>query len=168
MSNYIIDQEPETSMVENFPILSINDCYTCVACSSPVEILAINEKENTLTFKCLNPITKNNHNVQTVSINEYINKMEKYTYLYSECSICKKFQNQSRDIPIFSYCIKCDKIICNDCINDHLKLNKGNHQNMNKEFIIKNNEKGIQCLIHPGKKILVFVLIAMLISVINV
>ena len=151
-NNYIRDEEPAKPMIDDSPILNNNDCYNCTNCPCPIEILSINDKENSLTFKCLNPIEKNNHNIKTMSICEYIKSMKKYTYLNSECYICKKLQNQSKDIQIFSYCIKWDKIICNDCINKHLQLNEKNHKNMNKEYIIKNNEKGIKCLIHPSEK----------------
>ena len=152
INNNIRDEEPAAPMMNNPLILGSNDCYTCTSCPCSVEILSINDKENTLTFKCLNPIEEKNHNIQTIQISEYINLIKKYTYLYSECSICKKLQNQSKDIPIFSYCIKCDKVICNDCINEHLQSNEKNHQNMSKEYIIKNNEKNIKCLEHPTEK----------------
>ena len=155
-NEYKRNEKPSTPLMNNFLILDINDCYNCTKCSSSAEILSINDKDNSITFKCLNPITKNNHNIQTVSISEYINSMKKNTYFYSQCYICKKLQNQSKNIPIFSYCIKCDKIICDDCINEHLKLNEKNHKNMSKEFIIKNNEKEIKCLMHPTEKNIAF------------
>ena len=136
--NNIREEEPATPMFNDSLMFGNKNCYNCTKCSSSVEILSINEKENLLTFKCLNPIEKDNHNIQTISIAEYINTMKKYTFSCSECSICKKLQNQSKDIPIFSYCIKCDKIICNDCISEHLKLYEKNHPNMSKEYIIKN------------------------------
>ena len=101
-NNDIREEEPATPMINDSSILGKNDCYNCAECPYPIEILLINDKENSLTFKCLNPIEKNNHNIQTISISEYINLMEKYTYLNSECYICKKLQNQSKNIPIFS------------------------------------------------------------------
>ena len=156
MNNLIRDEEPATSMMNNSLKVGNNDCYNCTSCSCHIEILTINDNESTITFKCLNPIEKDNHKIQTISIDKYINSMKKYTYLYSECFICKKLQNQSKDIPVFFYCIKCNKIICNDCVNKHLESNEKNHHNLNKEYIIKNNEKGIKCLIHPTEKNMVF------------
>ena len=156
MNNYIHDEEIATPMISDSLILVNEVCYNCTKCSFSIEIISINDKENILTFKCLNPIEKENHNTQTISISEYINSMKKYTYLFSECYICNKLQNQSKNIPIFSYCIKCDKIICDNCINKHLELNEKNHKNMSKKFIIKNNEKGIKCLLHPTERNIAF------------
>ena len=93
MNSYIRDEEPATPMMQNSLLPSNNDCYTCSACTSSIEILSINDKENSLTFRCLNPIEKNNHNIKTIPIEKYINSMKKYTYLCSECSLCKKLQN---------------------------------------------------------------------------
>ena len=156
MNSYISDEESATPSMNESIILSKIDCYNCSACSSPVEILSINDKENSLTFKCLNKNKKDNHNVQTMLINEYINSMKKHSYLYSECYICKKIQYHSKNISVFSYCIKCDKVICDDCMDDHLKCNEKIHPNMSKEFIIKNNEKGTKCLFHPREKNIAF------------
>ena len=148
----INDEGPATPMMVIFSSLGHNDCYTCTSCPCSIEILSINDIQNILTFKCLNPNERRNHKIQTIPISEYINSMKKYTYIYSKCCICQKLQNSSNDVPIFSYCIKCDKIICNDCINEHLQLNEENHPNMSKEYIIKNNEKGIRCFKHPKEK----------------
>ena len=82
--------------------------------------------------------------------------MEKYSNLYSEYYICKKLKNKSKDIPIFSYCIKWDKIKFNDCIDEFLNLNEKNHRNISKEYLIKNNEKGFKFLAHPSEKNLAF------------
>ena len=40
------------------PKLDINDEYSCTTCPYPVEILKIDDKENTVTFKCLNSTEK--------------------------------------------------------------------------------------------------------------
>ena len=154
--NYKPHEEPETPdpVDDELPLIEVDDSYTCTSCSSSVEILEINDKENTITFKCLNK--SQNHNTRTIPINEYINSMKKYNHLHNECSICFIKQDNFKDIPIFSYCIKCDKIICTDCINDHLKKNEINHPNLNKEYIIKNNEKEIKCWLHPSQKNVAF------------
>ena len=122
-ANKNIDEEAATPMIYAFPILGNNDCYTCPECPCSVEILSINDGKNTLTVKCLNPIEKDNHKIRTIPISEYINSMKKFTYKCDKCSICKKQQDSSKDLQIFSYCIKCDKVICNVCIEEHLKLN---------------------------------------------
>ena len=147
----LISNEETTTLTSNDSLkLYTNDSYNCPTCPYPIEILEINDIENTLTFKCLSP--KEKQTEKTISISEYLDSMRKNTYLYSECSLCNKKQNKSKDTPIFSYCIKCDKIICFDCISKHLEINKKNHPNLNKEYIIKNNEKNIKCLLHPNEK----------------
>ena len=154
----LANEEPATTMIDDDSIEAddCNDCCTCAKCSSPVLILSINDKECTVTYKCLNPNEEESHKIQTMPISEYISSMKKFTYMNSQCYICKKLQNESKDIPIFSCCIKCGKIICNDCINEHLRSNEGNHPNMSKEYIIKVNEIGTRCKDHPNEKYTAF------------
>ena len=47
--------------------------YNCTECSSPIEIIYINEKANIIEFKCL----KNKDHCKILSIKEYINQMKK-------------------------------------------------------------------------------------------
>ena len=55
-------------------IMKLNEIYyNCTECSSHIEILYINEKANTIEFKCIN----NNH-IKKLSIKEYINKNKKF------------------------------------------------------------------------------------------
>ena len=134
--------------------LGIDDAYSCTNCSYPVEILKIDDKENTLTFKCLNP--KEKEVEKTIQISEYLDLMKKNTYLYVECSLCHKKQNKFKDVQIFSYCIKCDTIVCSDCVDKHLETNEKNHPYLDGEYIIKINEKSNKCLLHPKEKNLGF------------
>ena len=69
-----------------------------------------------------------------------------------------KKQNEFKNVPIYLYCIKCDKVICSNCIPKHLKINDKNQPNLNKGYIIKNNEKFIKCLLHLKEKNLAFCL----------
>ena len=91
-ANNYEETEPDTPKLKNSFILKEDDCYNCTKCPYPIEIISINEKNNTLTFKCLNPNKDNNHNIQTLPISEYINLMKKYSYLNTQCSICKKLK----------------------------------------------------------------------------
>ena len=159
MENKVIpiqNEEPAAPILNDEQKSIKEDSYTCTTCNNPVEILEINDSENTVTFKCLNP--KEEEAIKIAPVSEYLNLMKKNTYLYSECSLCSKKQNKSKDTPIFYYCIKCDTIICPDCVDAHLKSNEKNHPNLNKEFIIQNNIKNIKCLLHPQEKIRVFCL----------
>ena len=69
--------------------------------------------------------------------------MVKNIYINVKCSICNKKQNSEKDLPIFKFCIKCQKIICNNCIEKHIKNNKTIEHNF-----INNNEKSIKCSQH--------------------
>ena len=54
--------------------------YCCTECPSSIEILSINDNNNFIEFKCLNQ--NNNHKSQmrkTISIEAYLEKIEKYT-----------------------------------------------------------------------------------------
>ena len=137
------------------PKLCIDDSFACTSCSYPIEILKIDDKENTITFKCLNP--NEIENEKTIQISEYLDLMKKNTYLYSECSLCHKKQNESKE-TLFLYCIKCDAIFCPDCRDKHLETNGKKHHDLSEEFIIKNNERSIKCLLHPKEKNLAFCL----------
>ena len=148
------DETNATPAEFNETKLDTNDAYSCNSCPYPVEILKIDDTKNTLTFKCLNP--KEKEEVKTIKIDEYLDSMKKQTYSYAECSLCNKKQNEFKNIPIFSYCLKCDAIICSDCIDKHLEINKKNHHDLNKGYIIKNNEKSIKCLLHPLEKNIAF------------
>lgn len=108
-----------------------NVCYTCTKCNSNIEIQDFNEKNNMLAFKCPN------HGNITMSINEYLEKMPKNTYLYSKCFSCKQQQNETGNI--FKYCSVCKAMLCNKCILNH----KENH------FTIGNDQLYIKCQIHP-------------------
>ena len=109
------------------------ECYTCTECSSNIEIKYINEINNKILFECPK------HGDKKMTIKEYFKKMDKNTYLYSECSLCKKQQNKINNNTIFKYCFDCKKIICNNCIFNHEK----NH------FLIQNDYLCIKCQKHP-------------------
>ena len=119
------------------------DLYSCTKCSSNIKIISIDEKNLEITFECLNKDKNNNHKIQTMPINEYIRDMVKNIYINDKCSICNKKQNSEKDLPIFKFCIKCQKIICNNCIEKHIKNNKTIEHNF-----INNNEKSIKCSQH--------------------
>ena len=152
--NSAINEEVSTKTTNNDAKLNT---YTCTTCSNPVEIYEINENKDLIPtikfkcFKCLNP----NKEIKEMPINEYIEAMKKNTYLYSECSLCKKKQNDFKDTQ-FSYCIKCNVVICPKCLENHLETNKENHLDSNTEFIINNDEKNVRCFLHPEEKYIGF------------
>ena len=153
-ANEIRDKEVEKQILKNGPKLNSDDSFAYTTCSYPVEIFKINDSENTITFKYLNP--KEKETTKTIPISSYLDLIKKYNCLYRECSLCHNKQKKLKDNSTFSYCIKCDEIICLDCITKHLETNKKNHPNLNKDYIIKNNEKSIKCPLHPKENNLTF------------
>ena len=117
------------------------DTYACSKCNSNIKIISIDEKSLNITFECLNEDMNNDHRIQTLKISEYIKQMIKNTYFFDKCSNCNISQNYSKNFPIFKYCIKCNKVFCNQCKDNHLN-------NYKDHFFINNNEKRIKCLIH--------------------
>ena len=150
------NEADETPTQNDVQSLVRDDEYSYINYPYTVEILKIDDKENTLTLKYLN--SKEKDEVKTIQISEYLDFMKKYTYLYVKCSLCHKKQKGFKDKKIMSYCIKCDTIICYDCIDKHLKTNEKNHHDLNNNFIIKINEKSIKCLLHPKEKNFAFCL----------
>ena len=47
--------------------------YNCIECSSPVELLYINERQNLIEFKCIK-----DNKIKKIPIKEYLEKMKKF------------------------------------------------------------------------------------------
>ena len=110
-----------------------NQSYSCTDCPRVIEIISLDEVNNTLLFKCPSCGQKE------MSIKDYLNNMKKNTYLYSACSSCKKNQNEVNNNEIFNYCTLCKIVLCNSCIANH----------DNGHYKIENNKILTNCLIHP-------------------
>ena len=93
--------------------------YNCIECSSPIEILYINEKTNTIEFRC----TNNDNHKKKVSIKEYINQMKKFSNKKINDDICMKDNHNSK---YEFFCLDCNKHLCKECIRtrDHISHNK--------------------------------------------
>ena len=113
--------------------LKENESYACTECSSFIEITSLDDINNIISFKCPS------HGTKTMTIKDYLEKMKKNTFLYSECSSCKKKQNEINNNEIFNYCTNCKIIICNKCIINHDR----------KHYIFKNNKNMTICPLHP-------------------
>ena len=127
-------------------LLCKDDCYSCTNCNSPIEIISLNQDNNTINFKC---VKNKDHGNKTLSLKDYLEKMTKNTYLYYNCSECGLSQNNYD--TIFSYCINCNKILCNQCKNKHNKIFYS-HQFINTKEI--NNK----CLLHNSVQIISYCL----------
>ena len=83
------DNIPETNnLSEQFKLKEIY--YNCSECKSHIEILTLNENENTIEFKCV----KNNHKVK-MAIREYIDKMKKFNDKIINTDICSIKDNHN-------------------------------------------------------------------------
>ena len=113
--NNFIFEESETES----DIMKLNEMfYNCTECSSPIEILYINEKTNIIEFKC----TINKH-LKKLSIKEYINEMKKFNDKNIHNDICLE-DNHNKEYEF--YCLNCKKHLCKECIKtrDHINHNK--------------------------------------------
>ena len=98
--------------------------YNCSECSSLIEILSINEDNNTMKFNCIN---NNNHN-NNIKIKEYFKKMQNYNDIKNLNEICEIHWNKKNNEYI-NYCFDCKLHLCKECIKSKI------HQNHNKEYI---------------------------------
>ena len=96
--------------------------YNCTECSSLIEILSINEENNTIEFKCMNK--ENNHKNKTISIKEYLEKMEGYNSIKINEDDCQIHNNKKYT----SYCFDCGIHLCDECLKTrtHIKHIKNN------------------------------------------
>ena len=97
--------------------------YNCTDCSSPIEILYINEKTNIIEFKCIT----NNH-TKKLSIKEYIREMKKNNNKNINDDICI-VDNHNKKYEF--YCLDCKKHLCKECLKTR------NHINHNKKILIE-------------------------------
>ena len=89
--------------------------YNCSECSSPIEIIFIDEEN--IEFKCIS-----NHH-QKMKIGEYLNKMKKYNSQLINGQICEKHNKLYS-----SYCFECNIHLCQECLTSfehtyHYKVN---------------------------------------------
>ena len=81
--------------------------YNCSECSSIIEILSINENNNTIEFNCIN----NNHNYKKIKIKDYLQKMKKYNFIHLNIGACNI---HGADNLVF--CFECSKHLCKECL----------------------------------------------------
>ena len=91
--------------------------YNCTECNSLIEILSIDEKENTIEFLC------SNQHKKLMPIKEFLDKMMDNDNVDINKDICQIHKNQ-----YMSFCFDCKKQLCKDCLKtrDHIYHNKNN------------------------------------------
>ena len=108
--------------------LELNEInYNCTECSSPIEIISINEKECSIEFQCIN----NNHK-EKISIDEYIKKMKNFNNNNINNDICITHNKRYE-----CFCVDCNLHLCKECLQSR------NHINHIKNYFIE---------IQPNKK----------------
>ena len=124
-------EKEETEELSNQ--LKLNEIlYNCSECSSPIEILSIDEKACLIEFKCIN----NNHK-KNISIKEYIDNMKKYNHhLNLNNDVCN--HNNKYEC----YCVDCNKQLCKECLSSREHIN---HQKIN-IIEIQPNKKEIKII----------------------
>ena len=116
--------------MEDQPEIESNEpLYNCSECSSPIEIINIDNKD--IEFKCYNEMEAHK---KIIPLNEYINKMKKLNIDkdYEKC-----FENEHYK-KYESYCFDCKMHLCEECLKtrehfSHYKINL-------KEILPKKNE----------------------------
>ena len=129
-SNFLPGATPNPDFQNN---IFNNICYNCTKCCSLIEIISINEKDNTIEFICSNQ--KKPHHI-TTSIKEYLNKMSGNSSLNQNKDICEIHKDK-----YMSFCFDCNKHICKECLKarnhmNHYKNNIIEVQPINSEIVI--------------------------------
>ena len=91
--------------------------YNCTECNALIEILSIDEKENTIEFLC------SNQHKKLMPIKEFLDKMMDNDNVDINKDICQIHKNQ-----YMSFCFDCKKHLCKECLKtrDHIYHNKNN------------------------------------------
>ena len=106
---------PSTSYLSEDKL--IKDGLTiCPECSSPIEILLINEENNAMEYKCLKT-----NKINTISIKDYLDKINecKQKNIEELKEKCKIHKNEN----YVSYCFECNCHLCNECLKTRIHIN---------------------------------------------
>ena len=86
----------------------VQDRYCCTECRSFIEIILLDENNNEIEFRCLNP---NNLHRKKMKINEYLNKINKITEFKNFSDKYKEHDNQFQ-----CFCFDCNLNLCKECL----------------------------------------------------
>ena len=115
---YLSDAPPPNIQQKRL-IINNNDYYNCSECSSLIEILSINEENNTIEFNCLNK--NKNHSKRIMPIDEYLDSMNKFNN--NNINLNKDYCEIHKNNKYICYCFNCQKHLCNECLKtrDHIE-----------------------------------------------
>ena len=112
------DSAPPTPQLEQIQLENNNIGYNCPECSSLIEILAINEDNNTIEFNCIN----NNNHSNNIKIKEYLENMKKYNDNKNLNEICKNHNKINDYIKYMNYCFDCKLHLCKECLKSKIHI----------------------------------------------
>ena len=115
---------PPTPQLDQIELNTNKIGYNCSECSSLIEIISMNEDNNTIEFNCIN----NNNHSNKIEIKEYLDKMEKYNNNKNLNERCKIHNNINDYV---NYCFECKLHLCKECLKSKI------HKNHNKEYIFE-------------------------------
>ena len=102
--------------------ISFDSIPRCLDCSLiPFLKLNYNEGKPMINYEC-----QNNHKGNII-LEEYIQKFNKNSLSNQKCAECNKNQNEFK--ADYLYCSKCNKFLCNLCLDKH--KNNENHNIIN-------------------------------------
>ena len=116
----IIPKSQETEETPNE--LKLNEkLYNCSECSSPIEILTIDEEECLIEFNCIS-----NYHKRKMPIKDYIEKMKDFREK-NNINI-NNDKCDEHNIHFSCYCLDCNKHLCKECLKsrDHINHQKNN------------------------------------------
>ena len=104
-----MDINSEEFCLNNISLDNIPRCPNC----NLISLLKLNYEEGKpkINYSC-----ENNHKGD-ISLEEYLQKYNTYSLSRQDCSECKKKQNEVKGE--FSFCSKCNKFLCNNCVVNH-------------------------------------------------
>ena len=109
-SEILMDNCPPT------PPQDIDNCFSCTECSSAIEVLLVDEKKNSIKYKCL----KNKYHEKEISLKEYFEIMNKRKKKNDEyLTQCKTHKNKIYN----SFCLECNIHLCKDCERTRIHFN---------------------------------------------
>ena len=116
-------QDNLNECTQNIIGFSLDDIPRCLECNLISSLkLAYKENKPMINYSC-----ENNHN-GNISLEEYLQKYKNNSIVKQKCGDCKKDQNKIKGD--FFYCNKCDKFLCNLCIENHPYNEKHNTINI--------------------------------------
>ena len=115
--NKLIESMNNTKEKHEIDDCSNKDFLICPECSSPIEIVSLDESTNTLEFEC----TKYSHKTNIISLIQYLNniKLVKLNNLSEFKDKCEIHKNNDYKI----YCFDCKRHLCKRCLKSGEHLN---------------------------------------------